>query len=296
MNTTSKDLNDPLDELFGGSSTGAPRPMARPELAPIAKPTFIENCPKCRGTGSFTSWSGRHLGPCFACKGKGKNEFKTSTADRARARQGAADRKLSKEAQQIEDFKATHPAEFAWIQANPNFDFAKAMFDALRKWGSLTEKQLDAVRKCVAREEARKAERAARIAAAPTVDTSAIEAAFATARQAAADDREGIKWLALRLDGFKFSDAPAKGQWAAAIFVKEGETKLGRISGGKFTRSFACDDATEARIVAAIADPAAAAKAHGQRTGECSVCGRELTNADSRKLGIGPICAEKFGF
>ena len=32
MNTTTKDLSDPLDEPFGGASTGAPRPMARPAL------------------------------------------------------------------------------------------------------------------------------------------------------------------------------------------------------------------------------------------------------------------------
>jgi hypothetical protein len=71
---------------------------------------------------------------------------------------------------------------------------------------------------------------------------------------------------------------------------------LGRIVDGRFLRSHACDDATEARILAAIADPAAAAIAYGQRTGTCSCCGRELTNAESRARGIGPICAEKYGF
>ena len=289
MNTTTKDLDDPLDELFGGSSTGTPRPMVRD--IPAAKPTFVELCPKCQGTGRF-----RNFGPCFACKGRGKHEFKTSFAQRAQARVKAEDRKVAKEAQQIDDFKAEHGAEFAWIQANPNFDFAKAMFDALRKFGSLTENQLAAVRRCLAREEVRKAERTARVANAPTLDTSAIEAAFAKARAAAAADREGLKWLRLRLDTFVFSDAPANGQWAAAIFIKEGVTKLGRISGGKLICAPDTSAETKARILAAIADPATAAKAFGQRTGECSVCGRELTNKDSRALGIGPICAERFGF
>lgn len=295
MNTTTKDLSDPLDELFGGSSTGTPRPMVRD--IPAAKATFTESCQKCGGRGQFVSFSGRVLGPCFACKGKGKNEFKTSAADRAKARDGAAKRVETKKARSFEEFKAAHRAEAEWIVASaPKFEFAASMRDAIEKFGDLTAGQLAAVQKCVAREAARAVERAARIANAPTVDTSAIEAAFATARAAAAQDREGLKWLALRLDTFKFSDAPAKGQWAAAIFVKEGDTKLGRISGGKFSRSFACDDATEARVVAAIANPAEAAKAFGQRTGECSVCGRELTNKDSRALGIGPICAERFGF
>ena len=286
---TTRDHSDPLDELF--NSPMGSRPMARPALAPIAKPTFVEACRKCGGTGRYGSF-----GQCYACKGRGKNEFKTSAADRAKARQGNERRSASKLEANWTAFVEEYPGETAWITANPNFSFAVAMGEAARKWGGLTETQMETVRKCITREEARKAERAARVANAPTVDTSAIEAAFAKARAAAAQDREGLKWLALRLDTFKFSDAPAKGQWAAAIFVKEGDTKLGRISGGKFSRSFACDDATEARVVAAIANPAEAAKAFGQRTGECSICGRELTNADSRKLGIGPICAGRFGF
>lgn len=290
---TTKDLSDPLDELFGGASTGAPRPMARPALAPIAKPTFVEACRKCGGTGRYGSF-----GQCYACKGRGKNEFKTSAADRAKARQGNNRRSASKLEANWTAFVEEYPGEAAWITANPNFSFAVAMGEAARKWGGLTETQMETVRKCITREEARKAERAARVANAPTVDTSAIEAAFAKARAAAAADREGIKWLGLRLDGFKFSDAPATGTWAASIFIKDtvNGQKLGRIIRGKLFCNPGVPEGTEARIAAAIANPAEAAKAHGQRTGECSVCGRELTNKDSRALGIGPICAERFGF
>ena len=42
-------------------------------------------------------------------------------------------------------------------------------------------------------------------------------------------------------------------------------------------------------------DPMKAAKLHGMETGSCSCCGRELTNRASIQLGIGPICAEKYG-
>lgn len=42
-------------------------------------------------------------------------------------------------------------------------------------------------------------------------------------------------------------------------------------------------------------NPLKAAKLHGQETGSCACCGRELTNKASIQLGIGPICAEKFG-
>ena len=288
---TTKDLSDPLDELFGGASTGAPRPMARPALAPIAKPTFVEACRKCGGTGRYGSF-----GQCYACKGRGKNEFKTSAADRAKARQGNDRRSASKLEANWTAFVEEYPGEAAWITANPNFSFAVAMGEAARKWGGLTETQMETVRKCITREAVRAAAKVERTASAPTVDVSRIEAAFAVARQGAAADREGLKWLRLRLDTFVFSDAPANGQWAAAIFVKEGVTKLGRISGGKLICAPDTSAETKARILAALADPATAAKAYGQRTGECSVCGRELTNKDSRALGIGPICAEKFGF
>ena len=47
-------------------------------------------------------------------------------------------------------------------------------------------------------------------------------------------------------------------------------------------------------VQSAAADPYAAAKLYGQNTGTCSCCGRELTNALSIELGIGPICRGKF--
>lgn len=43
------------------------------------------------------------------------------------------------------------------------------------------------------------------------------------------------------------------------------------------------------------ADPREAAARFGREVGECSCCGSPLTNAESRKLGIGPVCAAKFG-
>jgi hypothetical protein len=43
-------------------------------------------------------------------------------------------------------------------------------------------------------------------------------------------------------------------------------------------------------------NPNRAATMHGQRTGRCSCCGRELTNPDSIALGIGPICKDRWGF
>lgn len=44
------------------------------------------------------------------------------------------------------------------------------------------------------------------------------------------------------------------------------------------------------------ADPKAASVLYGTKLGACGVCGRTLTNQESRDLGIGPICAKKMGW
>jgi hypothetical protein len=43
-------------------------------------------------------------------------------------------------------------------------------------------------------------------------------------------------------------------------------------------------------------DPKEVCAEFGLETGNCACCGRLLTNEASVELGIGPICAEKFGF
>ena len=52
----------------------------------------------------------------------------------------------------------------------------------------------------------------------------------------------------------------------------------------------------EREIVAVAADPLNAAIAYGKKYGKCSVCARTLTDEDSINRGIGPVCAERFGF
>tara|TARA_S200002703_G_scaffold158798_1_gene170146 strand:+ start:4461 stop:5510 length:1050 start_codon:yes stop_codon:yes gene_type:complete len=53
--------------------------------------------------------------------------------------------------------------------------------------------------------------------------------------------------------------------------------------------------AVEERLTELAADPAKVAGQHGVATGECSFCNRELSDARSRSVGYGPICAAKFG-
>ena len=122
------------------------------------------------------------------------------------------------------------------------------------------------------------------------ITVKAIADAFASATS------QGIKRPKLRLDTFVFARAPDTGRNAGSIYVTEHQTYLGKVTEGRFYAVPACDAETSGRIVSAASDPHAAAKAYGQRTGQCSCCGRELTNAESIALSIGPICRDKFGW
>jgi hypothetical protein len=52
-----------------------------------------------------------------------------------------------------------------------------------------------------------------------------------------------------------------------------------------------------AKVLDAIKiDPKAASILYGLKLGACGVCGRTLTNQESRDFGIGPICREKMGW
>lgn len=124
------------------------------------------------------------------------------------------------------------------------------------------------------------------------VTSDRIAEAFAHAQS------KGVKRPRMTLDGFKISLAPLTGRNAGALYVvrKEDDQYLGKIMDGRFQRVRECDDATEAHVVRIINDPKGEAIAYGQRTGNCCICNRLLTNHASIDAGIGPICAERFGW
>lgn len=292
------DLNDPLDDILAAPVLPAPRAPS-PEKAAVVE-SFTEACTKCRGTGRFVSYSGRVVGQCFACKGKGKFSFKTAPEVRAAGRERAAV-KSAKVAQErsaaAAAWRADHATVSAWIDAEAGrFAFAADMRDAIERFGSLTEKQLATCERLAARAAERAAtrvaEKAAQAAAAPAVTVEKIEEAFATAQG------NGIKRPKLRLADFIFSLAPAAGKNAGAIYVKDRFTKeyLGKIAGGRFFAARECSAEKSAAIVAVAASPMESALAYGKRTGTCAICGAELTNGVSIDRGIGPICATRYGF
>jgi len=189
----------------------------------------------------------------------------------------------------VENFAASNPAEYKWmIESAPKFEFAQSMIIAVSKWGSLTERQMAAVKNCMEKS-AQRAAAKANPAPAPSVNTDALNAAFDKALS------NGLKRPKMRFEGFSVSLAPSSGKNPGALYVKSGDTYLGKVVAGQFFSSYDCDTATKARVIEIMQDPTSAAIAYARRTGNCSICGAELTNEESIKRGIGPICAGKFG-
>lgn len=312
-------LDDNLDDLLGDTefveavTTPAgvewamrqttPAEFAQQALAgavsdPARPATFEEPCSKCRGRGRFISYAGRDCGPCFTCKGTGKQVFKTSAEAREKARADKAARHAAK----MEAWVKAHPAEIEWLAkaAMRGFNFAGDMLTTISKYGDLNDFKLAKVREFMAKDAAREAQQAAAEANAPEIEGAAlhkIEKAFATAID------NLVRFPKLRLDTFVFSPAQ-RGKWAGSIYVKhatetdrDGELRyLGRITEGKFVKTYGCTEEEAERIVAAATDPEASAKAYGQRMGKCSICGRDLTNEESISYAMGPVCREKFGW
>ena len=299
------DLNDSLDDIFGGDSG----PVRTVPIKPVpefksAVERFEESCPKCRGRGRFISYTGRDVGPCFTCKGNGKQVFKTSADSRAKARDNAANRKARIEQEGIESFKSANPAEFAWLESTAGrWEVAASLLAGLAKFGSLTEKQMALVHNGMARDAARTAAKAAAVANAPAVDTSKLETAFAKARASA--ERPGqkgvmVKPVKLLADNgltVKFQPGSIGSQWEGMLFAKSADgKKLGHVKGGRFIAKFDCSETEKAAVVDCANDPQKAAVAYGKAYSSCCICGRGLLNDESIARSMGPICAERFGW
>lgn len=180
-------------------------------------------------------------------------------------------------------FATTHPAQWDWLMSNRGGnDFAASLLSFVMRTGYLTERQLAAVN--------RNLDGAKSVAAAPTVNAERLEKAFQTAQD------KGLKYPRIVLGGIKISPAGANSKNVGALYVKEGSQYLGKVMSGKFLRVRECTEEQAKVVVDLINDPMGYAEAYGKRTGICCCCGRELTNDVSIQRGIGPICADKFGW
>jgi hypothetical protein len=303
-NCSHDDLNDDISDIFGADlGAGVDIDAAAKFAAEQLPERFETKCASCKGSGRFISWAGRDCGPCFKCKGKGVIYTKTDPAVLAERRAKAAEKKAKQAAEAIEQANAwleANPVEAEWLREpiRGDFTFHADMLAALKQYGSFTERQEAAVRNAAAKSAARKAqwaaEKAEREAGAAVLSMAKIREGFENASQ-------HLKRPKLRIADIQFSLAPANGRNAGCIYVKEGADweapYLGKITPeDKFLRSRECSDELAAIVAKVAADPKAAAEAHGHEYGQCSCCGRELTNPESVARGIGPICADRWGW
>lgn len=268
--------------------------LSLPQDAPHAAPAQDQPCLKCAGRGEIRyGYVNITYYPCSMCKGTGR-------VTDARIKRVAAHRKGVKTAaenkiKRAAAWREANAAEACWMNSRAErFDFAAAMLAAVENYGSLTDKQLAAVRRCMAsdaaRAEARKAESKAQ-------EVALGDAAAAIRNALNQAHGKGLKSPQLRTENFNFERAKDSSRNPGCVYVlgRPGGAYLGKITpDGTFMPSRDASPEARAQVAEVARDPLAAAVAFGRLSGECSCCGRRLTDPASIAAGIGPICADKF--
>ena len=255
-------------------------------------------CVRCGGSGTY---HGVRLhqkeSKCFTCKGKGY--FLTSQHDRDKAKKRREIKTAEKQAVKAKEIKKKfnkfvdeHKALFDFLVANSGWsDFAESLAQSATKWGGLTDGQLASAYKM--KKSCEKGKKADAV-----IDLSPIRDRLTTAKG------NGLKKPKLRCgDNFSFSFAPDKGKNPNFLYVKKNGDYVGKISpkGEWFglniqDRYRPSKEANTKAMIEIAKNPLDATIKYGQLTGQCGCCGRLLTNHKSIERGIGPICAENFGF
>lgn len=251
-------------------------------------------CDACNGTGIWRGGFTRAAsGKCYACNGLG--HFVTSKAERLKAKASRDKRKANKR-EAAREANEAHEGLLEALGAMTDWnDFARSLFEQHLAGKAWSDKQVAAAKRMVAKVEANRAAKAEAKANAPEVDLSPIAAIFDNAIA------NGHKKPMYRADGLRIKP----GKNGALYVMTEARTEYGaygeqpgyegKIVEGKFHRVRATADDTLPKLQTIAENPFEAAVRYGRRTGTCACCGRELTNAVSIQLGIGPICREKWG-
>jgi len=253
-----------------------------------AAPTKRENkvtftCTACNGSGL---WNGGRVNrhgnkKCNTCMGSGS--LKTDPRKLRQRRLAAAVRKEDQRNAAREQ-NLGHDGLFSALRDASDWNsFAQSLVQQHEEGKVWTENQVAAARRMVAKIEAN---RAARVANAPSVDLQPIRDMFEAALA------NGHKRPTYRAEGLVINRAPDHGRNPGALYVKtEDGDYLGKVLGTSYMGK---DDAAEA-LASIASNPLDAAIRYGRKTGRCACCGRELTNKLSVELGIGPICRDKWG-
>lgn len=173
-------------------------------------------------------------------------------------------------------------------------DFAQSLVSQYQTKGRLSDKQIACIPKLL--DQATKA-------ASPKEDSPSSQLQnFAKVIQIFDTAREKgyKKKIILRLGDkdykVRLSEAPDYGVNKGMVYVKVNDEYRGKITReGKWIFTGSADETLQQKLNEFSQSPAETARKYGFKTNTCCVCGKILTNPESIKAGIGPICAENFG-
>lgn len=254
-------------------------------------------CGQCAGTGRYQGARvHQEKAHCFACRGKGF--FKSSPEARAKHRLAARLSAKTKLERGLAAFAEQQPAMFAdlrdCLRTNVGgSEFVYSLAKQLFTRGSLTENQIAAWHRGKAKLAEIIAQRAVEAEQSKVaVDLTPIKDMFEAAVAS------GLKKPAYRAEGVVLKLAAASGRNPGALYVTSEATGdyLGKVVGTEFFPLREAPKSVAEALHTIASEPKEAAVRWGRLTGKCSCCGRELTDKVSVANGIGPICAEKWGF
>lgn len=205
----------------------------------------------------------------------------------------------------IDAFAKACPELATWLERNHlTNDFAASLRQSIARYGSLTERQAAAVQRSVDREAAA-AQPASPSYIRPVVRVMlpGIVAAFTAAQASGEVRRPKLRLVADELE-ITLQLAPETGSNPGFIYVKRTGEYVGKISPrGEWFPGREATDRLTAALQSVDANPMAAAREYARFTaerdgnvGSCCCCGRLLTNPESVRLGIGPICGGRWGW
>lgn len=201
--------------------------------------------------------------------------------------------KSTYDAESIKELQINNPTFANWWE-NSNGNFATSLRNALSKHGKLTQKQIDAAKRCISNINSNSNNKAQNTT--NTSDPLALNKLVNSMRKA---KKNGVKEPKMRLStetfSFTVSFEDKDSKYKNALRILDDDNKyLGRILGNNFYKSNYVSEEVAKAIVDVCLNPDKSAITYGKKTGNCSCCGRLLNNHESVKLGIGPVCLSKF--
>ena len=227
--------------------------------------------------------------PLYWGSPKRKDPMPTTTAAADRAISGR-EMQVARKGELVSFVSYLSDAEAIAALAGMRSTFAQ---DLYRSRNRLSERQLAWAHKLAS--DAQQPRQQASEAPAGPSPFEALFGAFEAARA------KGAKRLTLRFAGVNVK--PNRDNTALWV-TSQTETEMGDYGLkpkylGKVTRQgldSRLSDDVKAVLNEAAKDPLSVAIRYGKESGECSCCGRELTDPQSIERGIGPICATKYGW